>query len=442
MKIKYALKAILSNKLLSIVLIIELICGYYSFYNILDFQKQINEQTKKVNFIYGNVSVYSIRLKTTGIMGFKDNEKLLACIKELQTSKDYKFTIGKESDIRLKKFRGFENFKAGESSNCKIDNVEYVYANSFAVNENAVKSFDLQVQEGRLFDENEYSKGSEDNIYPVVLGANYKGYYKVGDVIDGLKLEEDIGAKFKVVGILERSASMPLKFDYNSIFFQSEKGSPNFVNLDNYIVRPFFDDASRNTADDMFFWAYRNFAILDKNYSEEKKEKILNDIKDKLENATEEKFIITSYDKIITKQLDQYINSRNTYLYTSITVLIFLSITIIVGMLNSINKRKKEFGVYISSGARMKDIMRMIGLQMILISVIALIFTAVTILIYYHYFDGDALMDNPYIKVKSLDFKALAVLLFGGVAYSAIASLIPIRKIKKLNISDLLRRDD
>lgn len=85
---------------------------------------------------------------------------------------------------------------------------------------------DLSVSDGSLFTQEDYTY-NESQPYPVLLGAEYKGYFKVGDIIDGtLYSEHD---QLIVLGVLNPGA------------FIASPGVNTLIPLDRFIIFPYFD---------------------------------------------------------------------------------------------------------------------------------------------------------------------------------------------------------
>lgn len=439
MKIKYSIKALKNNKFLTFILTLQLFCGFYSFYNIFDYQKRVNEENDKVNRVYAGKSIYRlIQNEEMFYDSFENYNKFIKTIEEIGDSRELAFTIAAPHSFGIEIFEGYEKFKVDGSLLFKINNKTFCQFNSVFVNKNALTTFQVEVEEGRLFNKEEYLNNN-DNVIPIILGYNYSKYLKVGDIINhsvGLNT-----VKAKVIGILKKDQSIPLKFDTWNVKLNADV-SPNFLKLDNQIIiayGPGFEDGDFFSGHAMYY----NFISIDKGLGRENQQQILDKIKAYIEEATGVRFNLKSYDKEVTAELDKYNSSRKTYLYTTLTILLFLSITIVVSMLNSINKRKKEFGVYFFSGATMKEIILIICFEMIIMSVIALIASVGALYIDFNFLDPAVEQKyDPALQLRRLDFSIIGLLFVGGIVYSIITSLVPINKLRKLSVSELLRRDD
>ena len=435
MRIKYALKSVRNNRAFSLVLTLQLICIFIALYNIVDYREKINYLIEKVEKAYSNRSIYRFSYDEeesilTNIIHKKDEG--LQMIKELSDSEEYIFTIAAPMEFPVILFKGYQQFKHKNSTLFQTeDRREYAYINSLSVNKNALNAFNVELESGRYFEESEYSELEED-ILPVVLGYNYKKIFKVGDTIEYVFVN-DI-RKAKVVGILKEDETIPT--DYTNIYMGRSVNAKNY-DLNGIMLIPYGENIPMNRLDiSNVFWY--NFVILDSKLEDTKKDDILNEIEEKIEDTIEIKYNRKSYDKEITAELDKYKELKESYSLTAVVAIVFSAITMIVSMLNSIKKRKREFGIYISSGATMKDIVGIIFFQMIAMVIIALIMTIVLLKTYFVFFEVDSIS----LGHDRINFSIIFKILIFGVIYSSIASIIPLRKLSKLEIHDLLRRDD
>jgi len=87
------------------------------------------------------------------------------------------------------------------------------------------QAYGMTISEGRMFSEKDYTY-EEGQPYQVILGSEYKEFYKIGDIIDGsLYTQED---KLEVIGFL------------NSGSFIASPGVNYLLSLDRYIIFPYF----------------------------------------------------------------------------------------------------------------------------------------------------------------------------------------------------------
>lgn len=439
MRVKYALKSVKSNKAFSLVLILQLICIFIAMYNIIDYSNTINYLSEKVEKIYANRSIYRFGYDEESFFTINNQDEGLKLIKELSDSEEYIFTIAAPTEIPVILFDGYRQFIY---QNCPIietqDKQRYTYINSFSVNKNALDAYNVELESGRYFKESEYEQ-LEEGVLPIILGHDYKDIFKVGDIIEYVMINDIY--KAKVVGILKEDETIPIKFDNNNVEANGNVDSNNY-NLNGIMLIPYGENTIMNKLNiSNVFWY--NFVLLDSSLEDKRKDSILNEIEDKIENTIDSKFNRKSYDKEITLELDKYKELKANYSLTAIVAIVFSAITMIVSMLNSIKKRKREFGIYISCGATMKDIIGIIFFQMIAMVVIAIISTIIILKIYFLYFEIDSFyLVFDSVQFRTINYKIIGLMLLFGVFYSSITSIIPLRKLSKLDIHELLRKDD
>ncbi|MDK8183458.1 ABC transporter ATP-binding protein [Paenibacillus sp. UMB4589-SE434] len=105
----------------------------------------------------------------------------------MQLSTDFQYYIANWQPIGISNFKGSAIFGAYyESGNREKtrnrDGKDYTSIKSVQVNHNVFDLNNIQLQQGRIFDADEYIL-TGDNI-PVILGAEYTGIYQLGDQID------------------------------------------------------------------------------------------------------------------------------------------------------------------------------------------------------------------------------------------------------------------
>ena len=442
MNIKYGFKSIIKNKFLSLVLIIQLICIFVGLYNIIDYNQKIIYLSDKIEKAYTNRSIYRFATDDINYVDYYNNpQEVLDMVKDFSESNEYTFTITAPSWLEVKVFNGFRKFEYANAKNTPyetLDKEQYTVVNSFLVNENSFSTYDVQLDEGRFFTKDEYYS-LIDGVLPVILGSDYKGTLNIGD-----KIEYYYGKKFfegKVVGILKKNETMPIKYDDTNTRANGNV-SPNDYKLNNSIIVPFGNNVKLNEilASQAM---YHNFFIFNSSkYTKEEEREILEKVESIYEKTTGIKQSVKSFDKVITKELDKYKNMKDSYSLATIIAILFSTVTIIVAMLNSIDKRKKEFGVYIFSGATKKDIIKVVFFQMILIVILAFFISCIMLTIYFRIFEIDTLAIGSGTEFRSIKVGNGSIILIFGILYASLASIIPIRKIFKLDISELLRRDD
>lgn len=105
---------------------------------------------------------------------------------ELQDSKDLEYYIcGDNSSVGIVDFKGNEktkrNYENGGSSEYVFDNITYTEVKTMFVSKNVSDGFDVKMSSGEWFDSNDYDYNNE--TVSCILGNEYEGSYKIGDLI-------------------------------------------------------------------------------------------------------------------------------------------------------------------------------------------------------------------------------------------------------------------
>lgn len=196
--------------------------------------------------MYGETNYYKI---TDNLVGnaekrFFNSEDSVGKLKRfysmLSSSEKFEYLEIYKQPIEVDNFKGgvdfLYNYESGLYENQPLkreltlsDGYSGVFSNVKAVwlSENSFSSFNIAVANGRTFTDEEYQY-SEDAVLPILLGAKYKNYYKIGDTFH---VDEIVTCgEAQVVGFLK---------DGTSIWTGS-----HFDNLDDYMILPMINDKS------------------------------------------------------------------------------------------------------------------------------------------------------------------------------------------------------
>jgi hypothetical protein len=123
-----------------------------------------------------------------------------------------------------------EKFEAGyEDGNLNRTNPGLQILKAFGFTQEVFQNYDMQVSDGRLFDEKDFVY-TEGEPYPVLLGAEYKDFYKVGDIIEGSRQTTD--DKLIVIGFLKAG----------TLFANMDDVADPLITLDRYIIYPLYKE--------------------------------------------------------------------------------------------------------------------------------------------------------------------------------------------------------
>lgn len=169
--------------------------------------------------------------------GSEEFRKMQAFQKKLRQEDSFDYVIQSEQCLEVIKPEMqdifLENYELGEA---KDSVYEYkgrtLYATkSLQVSEKFFEKYSIKVDEGKLFSKEDYQYDKNRTI-PVVLGAAYKKYFKLSDIIEASYLFQNL--QFQVIGFLEDTA------------FYSGWNSDELISCDRYIIMPAFENLPEN----------------------------------------------------------------------------------------------------------------------------------------------------------------------------------------------------
>lgn len=436
MIIKYSKKSIKKHRFFTFVLILQLVCIFFALYNILFYSKEGKVLWDKINRFNNNRSFYRFVYDEEGSIlehNFGGVNNVMNLCKELDYSDEFIFNSSIRSYLFVKRFNNDKDFIYYNNIFDFGEDDKGVLVNNLVVSKNTLDLFDVKLENGRKFYDNEYYI-EDDSIMPIILGNDYKDIYHVGDKILYSNDNTLDVYEAEVVGILKEGESIPIKFDMDNANNVADINSNNY-SLDKIMIIPLGNRRIYMRTAELFNILYNNFLVLDKNLCEEEKKRILFEVEEKIEVTTDIKFTRKSFDKEITAEVNRYKEVNNNYKISLIIILIISTITIIVSMINLINKRKKEFAVYLLCGGRIKDIALIIMMQMLSLLFLSIIVTCITLKLYFAF-----MQESSY--VRKIDFSIILIIMLFGIIYSFISMILPLIKVKKIKINQLLRRNE
>ncbi|WP_147566243.1 ABC transporter permease [Clostridium tyrobutyricum] len=411
MKFKYAIRGISRRFFYSFLIIAQLIFGFYSMYENINLYKRINSETNKVERFFKDKKAYALEVSNL-INNGSNLQKIIDAFKNMENSSKYTFIktsmVGPMTPVfdNYQQFQDIGNFKSN------INGKTNFQIKDISINKPYLKTYPLKAEKGRLFTNNEFNFSGNNDAFPIVVGANYGKHFKIGDEIP---LDSHIG---KIVGILKENQYAPGDIRQPDV---------RYINLDNYIIST--DASYKDKFDLCNLTLYNaNYILFDSStnqseiYNELAKiKKMFNDIPAIKDAGVRD---LTEY---ITQDADMLKEQYEIMSVTSMSVIIFVCITFIISILDSIERRKKEYAVHIMSGGKISDIAGTVYLEIFITFFIAYIITAS--IIYYR--------DGGVININSL-----LILFFVMIIVSGISALIPVIRIFKLNVSNLVKGDE
>lgn len=158
----------------------------------------------------------------------------------------------------------------------------------------------------------------------------------------------------------------------------------------------------------------------------------------KLRDNTDIKF--TDYAKSITK-ISTTIMDGISIVLTIFSLISLLVSTIMISIITiiSVIERTKEIGIYKSLGASNKDIKKIFLLENIIIGFVSSMLSIIIEVIISLPINKMLYQMTDLKNVLSLSLENIITIIFLGILFSSIGSLIPLKRINKVNIIDTLR---
>ncbi|MBP2032888.1 putative ABC transport system permease protein [Clostridium algifaecis] len=415
MKFKYAIRGLSRRFFYSFLIIAQLIFGFYSMYETINLYKRMNLETNKAENFFKDKKVYA--LEVGSILNSSNNmDKIMAALKKIEGNSKYTFVKTSMTGEMIPAFNNYYQFAASDFKS-NINGKTYFQIKNIVINKSYLKTYPLRVEKGRLFTSNDFNFIGKDNfVFPIVVGSNYGKYFKVGDEIpiDSRKSKR-MG---KIIGILKEN-----EYGIGDI---SQIGN-RYVNLNNYIISTDAIYEDKFELCDLTLYN-ANYILFDSSEDQSEIYKELTKIKKMFNDIPAIKDAgVRDLTKYITQDSDMLKEQYEIIFITSISVIIFVCITVIISILDSINKRKKEYGIHIMSGGKLFDIAGIMYLEIFSTFFIAYMITVSVI----YYIDG-----------KLININSLLILLIAMLVISIISAIIPVTRIFNLNISDLVKGDE
>lgn len=337
--------------------------------------------------------------------------------------KKYKVINAVNENFFVKEFDGIDEFRIANSPSENINEGKFFILDSIVVNDNYFENFNIKLSSGRPFDKDDYNSSDTTEDFNLILGNDYAKVFNINDDIyfyDYYTKSEKIG---KVVGFLEKG----------QFYVEKPVAIENIKSLDRMILVPNkpikdehiqFDDIKQiNLNNVKLYKTITESYFLDLNSS---------DIADLKKASDDFKFfdisIVTMKDSI---KIFKEIFKQQQILYLSIFLLIIIitSISMITNIINSINDRKREFGIYFAMGATKRYIIDLVLYEIFILIFMGALLSAFII----KYLNP---MTESVLSIKVYTLMWIIVLLV-----SMIISLIPIVKIKNTPMSELLKEE-
>lgn len=302
----------------------------------------------------------------------------------------------------------------------------------FSINKDYYIDYIKDYIDGEGFENVDFEKGSI-NI-PVLLGSDFKGIYKIGDIIENEKIKKS----FKVKGFIEKDKfifSMTGKPAYgieglNSsiVCAYNEKGLERAIKMNLSMKK----DEDISNKDTVLIYDLPKIipSIILKVRPEQELDQAIDELNKRLLNNGLSVELLS-----VKSDIDTFLERFNYEIsFNTLILFIFgiLSVLVVSTIINyTIQKFKYNIGILYSIGATTKDILNIFFRRILQISIIALILGGILYVVIrksvYLFFVNE-------IKIEYIVYGSLVYMIIIGISF-----IVPIVKIKKYRPIDLLK---
>lgn len=301
------------------------------------------------------------------------------------------------------------------------------YICTINIDENFYDRYKFKVDEGRNFEEEDFSKDYKTQNIPILLGSDYKGKVAIGEVFT----EEDVAMEM-IVGEGYREDDI----NYEVIGFVKENTAFSFFNSTKLLESVKFSNSlvfAPNITD--CFWYGKGIVVNDTGvFMELNSEYTLEEVESEINKIIKEvdPSDIAGF-KLETLNLQEdmgtikefFKNDTRTTLIMGLALIILSIIGIVTTILGQIDERRKEFGIRIASGATIQTLCLELLFEIGMLICIAVILSDV-----YLYFTNE----NFFMNLKVFIGNALFISVI-----TVIISIIPIFNLRNVKPADLMR---
>ncbi|MEF9951780.1 MAG: ABC transporter permease [Clostridium sp.] len=406
---RYAINEILKTYIVTIILIIQLGFCTVMVYKAVVLSDYYREIINGINYIESGRDIHALTLGNGEAVYMqrrcKNTDKVINYMKSQRGFKLAPITI---VDSYIKDFKGGKTFESTEIRVNNKGNDRYLRSNSLAIGEGFFDAFNIRLSQGYLNDFYNYN----NKQIPVILGDKYKKFYSIGSIIEGKSV---VNEQYKVVGFLDKG-------QYFTLNGNNFHGS-SIRNMDTFFLRPMLKDDQDKHISSYVFTFDKGSTDKDRVFNLIKEQGKKYDIQIDFANNIDE---MKDYNKVIMTN----ININRLLL---IITLSFVIVGTLVVFINKIDLRKKEFGVHILCGARLKDIGLTVFFEIIIISIMSLT------LAFWYLIYSNTKIDDKVVDFSWMDFTITSLIV---LCFMSLLALIPIRKLLKININTLVRGEE
>lgn len=406
---KYAFNEISRRPFLFIIIIIQIAVATIILSSGLDTSLKVMKKTEQAKEVLRE-DIYNIVVNNPEdtLKNIEENKEKIVDLYEY-ISEEYKGYDVIQANMFIKDFSEKDSFaysldektvfNPGASARGEFNNIKVVQ-----ISKEYINNFNLKVESGRSFSSDDFN---DKDIIPVILGANYKGIYKVGDVFDFYDYEVDEMRKIEVIGILNEDS-----YYYNQTDIEI---------LDDQIIYA-KSDINLSSSNENIYKGITFIHLITDN----KDEALVN-----IQNKCKELGLFTISLQGSDECMEIVISELNKEVFSSLSIsaciLLFIIISITTIQMNLVEVRINEFVVHLLSGATKRDIVIRCIYSNCIYLITGIVFGAII-----KYNISNKSVINYLGEVNIILGGVFLVLLF-------LTSILPCLKIKNIEINQAIR---
>lgn len=304
----------------------------------------------------------------------------------------------------------------------ELDGVNQLQFSFCSMDYNAVKHYNLRVQEGELFGESDFSVSKEATEFPVILGAAYAPYFSVGDTFSIYGSAAVYTGK--VIGILQENTRIITDLT------KEENAYPTVLDYD--IILPFmnFEDFPEEEKLQAFVKENDTRQLLGiavtegemKNSTKLEVQKLINEI-----YREEGLFTVIACDTTLGVALFQN-ETRQSVMILTVLIIVVLGFNIFslcISLINKINSKMRRYSIELMNGCTVNQIFRTYFIEIFLVTV-----TGFAVAVFLHRYT--VLIHLKYLYVMGAIWISLL----------ALSSVVVWRKLSTADMEMLMRRKE
>lgn len=431
---------------LNLVLVLQFSCFFWLFCQIITYYVNINTEPWVQNAKNGYQ--YYTLYENWDEEDIGDDpmmvENIKKALKQVKSQSDFTFmSVNKDGDgivftDMLKEHFGDENYddflymsqypgyfsqtSQGKPEVQDINGEPSIQLSLCRMDENAVRHYIKKVSDGRVFQKADYELEIHSKKVPVLLGAAYGKYFKVGDTFR-LQLTKEVEAE--VIGILSENTQYISDSTMEQLGYQ-------ITTLDYKIILPYFDvNGEAVSKDDEVFLEenYYNYLqgtlVFEENVSDTailKAQEKINEIYLANHLYTVSTINATEGLKLFMKETRQ---SVNIIMFLLATMASFGIFSVCISLINKLNQNLNRYAIEIMNGQKLT---RIIGAYVVEVVIIMCIATVIT----------------GYLLIRFIRSNIQFLLILLGIMLLVIIPcvFVLVLKFKMLNVEELLCRKD